>query len=105
MRYKPLTDYSDITPFAECPSCAQLIKLKNFTAAFFEDARDCPFCHSFIEKKDIVLSCETYLKKTRAIQSAQDVFYAYWGLLIVFAEILFISAITYFGGLGKYNFF
>lgn len=104
MPYKHLTDYSDISPFAECPSCAQLIKLKSFTTAVLEGSRDCPFCHSLIEKKDIISSCEANLKKTKAIQSAQDILYMYFGLLIVFGESLIISAIVYFSGMGKYNF-
>lgn len=102
MSYKPLTDYSGITPFAKCPSCGQLIKLKSFTDAVIEGARDCPFCHKFIEKKEIISSCETHLRKTRAVQSAEDIFYTHWILLIIFGQILFASAIGYFGGL-KYN--
>lgn len=105
MRYKPLTDYSDITPFAKCPHCAQLLKLENFTDSVLGGSKDCPFCHSLIEKKEIIASCEIYLKKTRAIQSAEDIYNYYWALLIVFIENLVFVLFTYFGEPDKYNFF
>ena len=104
MRYKPLTDYSDITPFARCPSCNQLIKLKSFTDAVMEGERDCPFCHSFIGKKEFVSSCEMYLITTKAVQSAQDVFDIYWSLLLILGEILLGTAFSFVSELGKYNF-
>jgi hypothetical protein len=97
-------NYSDIQPFAKCPSCNQLIKMKSFTDAVMEGARECPFCHFFIEKRQIIASCESYLKTTKAIQYAHHIESMQKGLLIV-AGLVFIAASTYyFGGLEKYNF-
>ena len=64
MRYKSLSDYSDITPFAQCPSCGRMIEIESFTDAVLADGRKCPFCYTFIEKKEIISSCEKYLKTT-----------------------------------------
>ncbi len=79
MLFKPRTKHSDITqfanitPFAKCPSCHQLIKMKSFTDAVLEGSRNCPFCQSFIDKKEIITSCQIYLKTTLAIQSAGEI--------------------------------
>jgi hypothetical protein len=96
--------YSDITPFAKCPSCGQMIKLKSFTDAVIEGARECPFCRIFIEKKQIIAGCELYLKTTKAVQGAGHIESIHKILLIV-AALVFIAAGThYIGGMDKYNF-
>jgi hypothetical protein len=95
--------YSDITPFAECPSCGQMIELESFTAAVLADGRKCPFCFTFIEKKEIISSCEKYLKKTNGLRSAVQILGGYTSLLLVFPLMLLELGITYFFDLGKYN--
>lgn len=104
MLFKTPTTHPDTTVFAECPSCHKLIKMKSFTDAVMEGARECPFCRVFIEKKQIIASCETYLKTTRAVQSAGHIESIHKALLII-AGLIFIPVGAYwFGDMGKYNF-
>ncbi len=103
MLSNPLQDYSDLTVFAECPSCHKLIKMKSFTEAVLEGAKNCPFCQVFIDKKEIVASCESYLKITKAIQSA-EIFVTYQTIFMVFALVVIEMAFIYFGDGGKFHF-
>jgi hypothetical protein len=69
-----------------------------------EGARECPFCHSFIEKKQIVDSCELYLKTTKAIQVAGQIETMDKLLFIVAGQVFIAFGTYYFSGLGKYNY-
>lgn len=102
MRYNAQTHYSDITVFAECPSCHKLIKMKSFTDAVLEGSRNCPFCRVFIGKKEIIASCQSYLRVTKAIQSG-EIFDTYKIISVIFALIFIEAAFISFGG-GKFNF-
>lgn len=105
MGYKPLTDYSNITPFARCPMCRQLVKLETRTGEIVPGGRDCPFCHRFIDKKAILLSCDEYLKTTKAIQVAErflDMFPLIF--VVVLGEVFISAAPAILGGADKSNF-
>lgn len=97
MRYNAQTHYSDITVFAECPSCHKLIKMKSFTDAVLEGARNCPFCRVFISKKEVIASCQLYLITTKAMQSAGHILAMYKLLYVIFAMICVGLAIISFG--------
>jgi len=81
--------------FAKCPSCEQLIKMKSFTDAVMEGARNCPFCQVFIEKKEIVSSCQKYLIKTKSFNNSQEIFNIHWAFWIILGEILLAIALSY----------
>jgi hypothetical protein len=95
MLFKTKKNKLDIVPFAKCPLCSHLIKMKSFTDAVLEGSRDCPFCHSFIEKREIIASCELYLKTTKALQIAGNISNINWVLVIVFGMVFIVMAMTY----------
>ena len=99
----PRFKYSNITPFAKCPSCSRMIELKSFTDIVLEDSRTCLFCNTLIEKKEIISSCEKYLKATNGLRSGEELLGSYVLLPVVFALILLELGMTYFFDWGKYN--
>lgn len=103
MGYKSLIDYSDITPFAKCPSCSRMIELSSFTDVILEDSKTCPFCNTVIEKKEIISSCEKYLKKTNGIKSAEKILGNYTSIPIVITLIMIEFGLTYLFDWRKYN--
>jgi len=94
--------YTDITPFAKCPSCNRMIELESFTDTILSDGRKCPFCFIFIEKKEIISSSEKYLKTTNGLRSAEQT-ESYALLPVVFILMMLEPGITYFFDWGKYN--
>jgi hypothetical protein len=80
-----------------------MIELESFTAAILSDGRKCPFCYVFIEKKEIISSCEKYLKTTNGLRSAEQLGDGYITLPIVFLLMIFELGLTYFFDWGKYN--
>ncbi len=61
---------SEIVPFAKCPACRRLIKLQIVNNILITDARNCPFCQTFVEQRDLERSFDDYVKATRALQEA-----------------------------------
>ena len=87
-------EVAEIVPFAKCPSCRQLIKLQVVNNILVTDARNCPFCQTFIEKQEIERSFDDYVKVTRALQEAghlSGLGLALWIIAgIIAGEMLFI---------------
>ncbi|HEY8563541.1 MAG TPA: hypothetical protein VIL74_24395 [Pyrinomonadaceae bacterium] len=96
-------DYAGIKAFARCPSCQRLITMKSFADAVIEGARECPFCHVFIEKKQIIASCEAYLKITKAVQAAGEITSKLNGISVPVALVFFEMLFIYLSNTGKYN--
>lgn len=87
---------SDITSFAKCPTCQQLIKLEVENDRIITTARRCPFCKIKIDEDEIISSHSHNLTITKAMQSAGNVLGFDSAVLISFGVVFFEIFLSYF---------